>query len=758
MAVIPCSAAEDPATEAVISRRRFVATSGRAALTGASLARLAAIGATVDGLPAGSEPAALDFPWFPSRLHAFVWRNWGLIPASRMGEVVGASGADIVRLGRSMGLTEPHDLDAQRRKRASLTIIRRNWHLLPYGQLIALLGWSADELAYTLREDDFFFVKLGLLKPKVAPLRWSEPDAAQTARAAEIAAWLREAFLDAPLEGRDPLFSFVDRLSRPPPHGNGHAAVEPLRLGYSYFALYGDPLLDPALDPYPDGYLARLADSGVNAVWLQGVLARLARVPWADEPGIAKRREALERLVARAGRHGIKVYLYLNEPRALPKGASAFARHPDWRGVGEQDFHALCTTPSEVRDALTAAVAEICRAAPRLGGFLTITGSENLTHCWSHGRGADCPRCAGRRPAEVVAELNTAFYRGIQAAGRGQRLLAWDWGWGDDWAVEAIEKLPAGVSLMSVSEWGLALDRGGVRSTIGEYCLSAIGPGPRAQRHWAAARKRGMRVVAKVQFGVSWEFAASPYLPVLDNVFRHAQALRTAGVDDLMLGWTLGGHPSPNIEAVAEAARGGSLDALAERRHGRVAGPAAAAFWRQCSDAYREFPFHPGTVYQAPLQTGPANPLWPSPTGYGSTMVGIPYDDLDGWRSVYPPEVFIAQLEKVADGFDRSLAALRATVPSPSPNLAEEMTFIEAAALHFASVAGQCRFVLARRAGDNIRMRDLARSEADRAIRLHALQSRDARLGFEASNQYFYTPLDLAEKVINCRWLAKARV
>ena len=53
-------------------------------------------------------------------------------------------------------------------------------------------------------------------------------------------------------------------------------------------------------------------------------------------------------------------------------------------------------------------------------------------------------------------------------------------------------------------------------------------------------------------------------------------------------------------------------------------------------------------------------------------------------------------------------------------------------------------------------------SELDLAIRLHALQDRDARIGFEAACQYFYVGLDLAEKVINChdllsRWLPLQR-
>ena len=346
------------------------------------------------------------------------------------------------------------------------------------------------------------------------------------------------------------------------------------------------------------------------------------------------------------------------------------------------------------------------------------------------------------------------LFRSIETAGGTQRLLAWDWGWSEAWATDAIDLLPPAVTTMSVSEWSLPIERGGVRSAVGEYCLSIDRPGPRALRHWSHARAHGRRVAAKLQLGVTWEFAAAPYLPVVENVVRHLKALREAGIQDFMLGWTLGGHPSPNLLAVDEISRGGDLESLAVRRHGKSAGPAVATFWRELSAAFREFPYSGGTVYLAPLQTGPANPLWPARTGYAATMVGIPYDDLDGWRSVYPPDVFIGQLEVVARGFMKAIEGVRAAVGTPSSLLQEEIRFAEVAALHFASVAAQSRFVVARNAGDRNSMRAIANEESSRAIRLHALQSADARIGFEASNQYFYTPLDVVEKVVNCRWIA----
>ena len=624
-------------------------------------------------LPMGSSPEPLEAAWFPSRLHAFVWRNWALVPVERLAEVVGAKAEDLTAMAQSMGLEAARGLTDAQGRRAHLTILRRNWHLLPYDQLLKLLGWTEEKLAYTLREDDFFFVKVGNLKPKAKPLRWTTPTAAENARAGEIAQLVRERFPAGGLEGKQPLFAFIDTLKTLPPPAPKPASLDegaPLRLGYSYFALCGDPLLDPALDPYPDGLLARLAAVGVNAVWLHVELSQLARVPWAHDEQIEKRLTALRELTARAAQQGLKIFLYLNEPRALPVNSPVFKQHPDWRGVEEQGFNAVCTSAPEVRAALREGVERICRAAPDLGGFFTITASENLTNCWSHGQGAKCPRCKARTPAEVIAEVSATIDEGLRAASGRQRYIAWDWGWADAWSLEVIARLPTSVELQSVSEWSLPIERGGVKSVVGEYSISSIGPGPRAQRHWAAAQRRGLKVSAKIQCGNTWELSAVPYLPVLENITRHATALHNLGVQDIMLGWTLGSHPSPNIEAITEINSGGTLETLARKRHGEAHAKAAAAFWRECSAAFREFPYHIDVVYHAPLQMGPANPLWPAPTGYRACMVGIPYDDLNAWRGVFPPEVFAGQLEKIAGGFEAAAAKLRSTIPNQPPALA----------------------------------------------------------------------------------------
>src|SRR5436190_13271897 len=217
-----------------VTRRKFGALGLGAALacTGKGRGEL---------LPAVSGRQPVEAPHFPTRFHAFVWRNWQLVEVDRMAAAAGATPKQILDTGKAMGLGEPPKISTAVRARSAITVIRRNWHLLPYEQLLLLLGWTAEKLAFTLREDDFLYIKLGSLKPRCEPLHWTEPGEAVTKREAEITAIVREEFPGGKLTGSDPLFSFVERLSAPaeaPPRKAGG-----LRFCSSYFTLYGDPLM-----------------------------------------------------------------------------------------------------------------------------------------------------------------------------------------------------------------------------------------------------------------------------------------------------------------------------------------------------------------------------------------------------------------------------------------------------------------------------------------------------------------------------------
>src|SRR4030042_4300954 len=130
---------------------------------------------------------------------------------------------------------------------------------------------------------------------------------------------------------------------------------------------------------------------------------------------------------------------------------------------------------------------------------------------------------------------------------------------------------------MSVSEWGKPTTRGGISSSVGEYSMSAVGPGPRALKHWELAKKRGLNTIAKMQVNCTWELSAVPYLPVMNLVAQHCENLSKVGVDGLMLSWSVGGYPSPNLQVVRQFQQKPTptvqevLTAVAQIRYGQEA-------------------------------------------------------------------------------------------------------------------------------------------------------------------------------------------
>lgn len=740
-------------------------------------------------LPQGEARPALTSRYFPDRAHEFVWRNWNVVEPETLARILRTSVGNISSMAESMGLPTEAHVPAEMRERGYVTLIRRNWHLLPYEQLLELLDMTPERLSVMLREEDFLWIKLGRIKPACDPLHYTPPDEAAKQRAAEIRRVVEQDFGGEIRRRGEPRFDFVRRLSEPLSHRNAsgdnrqsEAGGEPqtLRLVYSYVAVYGDPLLNPKLNPYPEGLLQRLAASGINGVWLQGLLRDLAP-GGADFPefggGHERRLENLRLLVERAKRHAIDVYLYINEPRAMP--AAFFADRPDCAGVKEPELTAMCTSNPTARQWMGDALAHVFREVPGLGGVYTITASENLTNCASHGDWKSCGRCKDRTDADIIAEVVAAIEEGVHRGNPDARVLVSDWGWrGHGDAPDMIARLPRSVWLMSVSEWHLPIERGGIKSTVGEYSISAVGPGPRSQRHWKVARENGLKTGTEIQFNNTCEIASIPYLPVMDLVAEHCRNLKSAAdLDAMLIGWTMGGYPSPNLQIPQRFDRIPTpgveevLDELAEARFGAAGAPHARQAWTRMSQAFREYPFHISVVYVSPVQWGPANPLYPSKTGYSATMWGIPYDDLNGWRGPYPPDVFAGQFAKVAEAWRPGIEELRLAVEHAPDELrddaAADLRLARAAALHFQSVANQARFVAARDAligpgapasadeRDQLRdeLRQLLESEIALARELYSLTLDDSRIGFEPSCHYFYLPLDLVEKVVNCRWL-----
>lgn len=545
---------------------------------------------------------------------------------------------------------------------------------------------------------------------------------------------------------------------------------------YSYFALYGDPLMEADTDPFPDGYLEKLARCGINGVWIQTVLNTLAPSQQFPEFGAGweTRLRNLGALVARARRFGVRIYLYLNEPRAMAD--DFFQRHPELRGSSNLGLHAMCTSVPAVRDWIAESLAHVVQNVPDLGGFFCITMSENHTNCFSHGgeweekapNAGDCPRCSMRKSWEVIGELIQTFRDGVRRGGSTADVIAWDWGWGDELAANLIPRLPRDVAFLSISEWDLPLRRGGVSTKVGEYSISAVGPGPRALRNWARARGAGIRTMAKTQFNNTWEISAVPYIPVPH--LRHCGNLANAGISGIMPSWTCGGYASPNLAAAKayyfepRKKMDEILLDVASQRYGKVAAPSFIEAWRRFSAAFEEFPYGV-SIYVIPVQHGPANPLRLEPTGYRPGMILFPYDDYKAWSGDYPPWTVHQQFSRMASMWKEGLVPLQEAlmkVPEGKwKTAALDLAIAETCHHHFQSVANQMEFYVlrdklaqARGSGRTEilkRMRAIAAQEIELARRQFLLARQNSTIGFEASNHYYYTPLDLVEKVLNCR-------
>ena len=687
---------------------------------------------------------AVTLPHFPHPCLAVIWRNWNRAPVERLARVLQAPEEELKEAAGLMGLDDG-GCDRRWLSRGYLTLIRSNWHLLTYEGLTELLGVSREKLDFILKEDDFMWVKLGRQKPEVEPPLWKTLPEGWRKQAKGIGQSVR-----ALPQYRENAFDFLDAFYGPA------QPVEPvsssgLRMVYSYFAVYGDPLLDREIDPYPEALLAQYAAQGVNGIWLQGILYQLTPFPFAPElsEGWERRIEGLRALIERAGRYGIGVYLYLNEPRSMEE--AFFCRYPQLKGYAEGGEAALCTSRDEVKAYLEGAAYALFASAPGLAGFFTITMSENLTHCYSHNLNTTCKVCAARSPAQVVAEVNNLLARGARRANPAAQCIAWNWEWSEKWAGEVVDALSEGQSVMCTSEARMPTCVGGVPGTVVDYTISNPGPGELARRIWRQAREAGLKACAKVQFNNSWEMSAAPYLPVFDLVAQHARQLKASGVEHVMFSWTLGGAPTPVLKLAArilDAQPGESAlqDFLAEE-YGAQAGVVDQA-QRAFSEAFRQFPFDVGVLYKAPQNYGPMSLLYPEPTGWKATMIGYPYDDLAGWRSIYPEEVFEQQFSLLCEKWRQGLALLEGEKGGAA--FEEFVRMARACLCHFSSTLNQIRFVRARdgQAGRETLLSILT-AERKATLEMMALRAQDSRLGFEASNHYYYGQRELMEKLLN---------
>ncbi len=712
-------------------------------------------------LPTGSQPAALEFPHFPTRWQAFLWRNCRYFPHAKLAEVLECS-IDTVRLAlQELGLPEDLHHNPNWLKIGYLSIIRDNWHLLDYEQLLQLLDWTPEKLNHTLCEEDFLWSKMGRLKPLCGRLAYKPLTREQRLATVLLRIRLHKHVAKQDMDYVEQPFTFAAHY-RPPKDSAGKGKFK-LNFIHSYAASCGDLFYDiENYDPIPEDLLRQYASHGIKGIWVHALLYLLHPIEGAEEysAGYEQRLVNLEKLTGRCAGYGIKIFLYLNEPRGMP--AQFYLKHPEWEGIDipTRKTKTTCTSFEKPLKWLEEACYAVFNRIPELAGVFLINMSENPTHCNYAFNKHQCPRCAFRDGADIIAEIITAVESGIHRAAPEAMVIANDWAWRAnrndkvflDFKKKVIDRLPENVCLLSVSEWNMKTDIGGVKHYVMDYSISQVGPSEEVTAAWDYARKRGLKVMAKIQMNNSWELSAVPFIPVPYLMQEHLEKLSRCGIKDLMLGWTLGGYPGGYLELLNK-----NVEEIAAEYFSPENSREVCSAWKMFSEAFRNFPFGIFVIYQAPMNYGPMNLLHLKPTNYKATMIGFPYDDLTGWRSVYPEDVFEEQFRKLTEGWKSGLDILESIgdelTVSEREAWQEQYSMALTSYCHFRSTYLQIRFVRARNAGDCENMRLAIAEELELAHKLYDLIRRDSRIGFEASNHYYYNLNSLLEKIINCEYI-----
>ena len=469
-----------------------------------------------------------------------------------------------------------------------------------------------------------------------------------------------------------------------------------------------------AAKAYSDEYLQKISEQGFNGIWLHGELRKLVSTNLFPRVGREKINQ-LRKLVERAKRFGVKVYLYICEPRGMRAEDSFWKKHPNLKGqplvfenIGPEfdgTYYALCSSTSEVQEYLEGGMYSLFTSVPGLGGIFCITASEFHTHCYSHYPRHDhkygikefnewakadftCPRCAGRSSVEVTAEVIELLNRGVKRADPNADVIAWTWSWSiieDDPQIELIGKLPKDVILMS--DW----ERGGRKKVCGksfivdEYSFSLPGPSPRYKKQLTLAKRRGMRMMAKIQIGSTHELVTVPYLPLPHLLARKFEGLRKNIVDGYLGCWIFGGDVSPMSRLAGLMSQKNNLssseaiDYLAKEEFGEKSFTLAVQAWKKFAQAWQEYPFSIPFLYYGPMNYATAYPLSltlkkRSPiAGWlrlprdknGHLAVG---DNLESWISPFSPKLIAQAFEKLHVKWDAGVMILEKAIKNDPQN------------------------------------------------------------------------------------------
>jgi hypothetical protein len=368
---------------------------------------------------------------------------------------------------------------------------------------------------------------------------------------------------------------------------------------------------------YTDNYLQKMAHYYINGIWVHIHMRDLVRTdvfPSLSE-NAERYSETVAKLMTRAAKFGIKIFIYCQEPMGIHESDSFWNDNHDVRGhyAETQSSYALCTSTQKVKDFLYQGTAQLFREFPALGGLLVISSSEFNSHCYT-GMETNCERCKSRSKADVTAEVLNLMNAGAKSANPDAEIIAWNWSWSTA-QNEILEKLDDSISLMADFERGADRIFDGVKHLLDEYSLSYIGPSERFMEV-AGHVGDGRKMYAKLQLGVTHELASVPYFPVMQKIVKKFLNMKKLGLSGIIECWNFGNILTRNIEVSNLLAWDNEYETpndvlrpIAMRDFGDAAADDFLAAWSKFCDATDHYPFQNSFIYRGSLNYGGAYPL-----------------------------------------------------------------------------------------------------------------------------------------------------
>lgn len=433
------------------------------------------------------------------------------------------------------------------------------------------------------------------------------------------------------------------------------------RLARCFFAPINRPPknlaeLNDDIDYYPDAYLDRLMRDGVNSVWVYSDFDALVKSSYIKEfgNGSEERVAKLNSIIDKCARYGIKVYLFTIAPMSLnefslnKKYPDIAKKYPQVNGNNSRGPSGFCTYTEFGEGYLREAVEGLVKSAPKLGGIISITFGERVTHCGNTWPDLDggwkntCPHCADKSRMEIVTHTADIIKSSIDKINPNVEFISWTYAHrGQPFEVikEYVEKCPENVIMLQNFEDDGRVEQLGKKRFALDYYLCYAGPSDMFAFTAKEAVKLNKQIYAKMQVCCSHELASVPYIPVPGIIYDKLVRAKNLGVTGVMESWLFGNYPCLMTKAVGLlstneefASKRDFLLKLAGIYWKNIDVEKVVSAWEYFEKAYKLYPINVMFNYYGPMHDGVVWELSLIPKNFSLPRTWQTIDKTDGDR------------------------------------------------------------------------------------------------------------------------------